>query len=248
LIIVSETPNTSKPPNAAEREKTVSNQAYIVETLNARTEITQKQKVQTSIYPSFQWPTNGTWQEVTGMGKSVYVACYNGELYKLEPENEPSTYDLEFVLGDTPEVALYRYGTLVESSGYDLPKELSRWQWEEDSPNAMSILYGNEWHGVNDLSIYEAHQCREVLVVWHDRELTGDDLYKAKSHYEAWSHGCMWRISMAKNVQIGDEVTHFTITPETIDALVWEHVAGGVIFNPDSSGYNEPDIPVQDLI
>lgn len=106
----------------------MSNQAHIVETLNVRTEITQKQQVQTSIYPSFQWPTDGTWQEVEGTSEQVFVASYNGELYKLELENDPSTYGLEFVLGDTPEVALYRYGTLVESSGYDLPKELTRWQ------------------------------------------------------------------------------------------------------------------------
>lgn len=226
----------------------MSNQPYIVETLNARTEITQKQQVQTSIYPSFQWPTDGTWQEVAGMGESIYVACYNGELYKLEPENYPSAYDLEFLLGDTPEVALYRYGTLVESSGYDLPEELNRWQWEEESPNAIAILYGNEWRGVNDNTIYEAHQCREALVIWHDSELKDDDLYRAKTHYEAWSQGYMWRISVAENVQIGEEVTHFTLPPEAIDALVWEHVTGGVIFTPNSDGWNEPNIPVQELL
>lgn len=248
LIIVSETPNTTKPPNAAESEKTMSNQVHIVETLNARTEITQKQQVQTSIYPSFQWPTDGTWQEVQRASETTYLACFDGKLYKIEQEDSPETYDLEFVLGDTPEVALYRYGTLVESSGYDLPKELNRWQWEEESPNAMSILYGNEWRGVNDNTIYEAYQCREALVIWHDRELIDDDLYRAKTHYEAWSQGYMWRVYVAENVQIGKEVTHFTITPETIDALVWEHVTGGVIFTPDSSGWNEPNIPVQELL
>ena len=248
LIIVSETPNPQKSPNAAESEKTMNTQPYIVETLEARTEITQKQQVQTSIYPSFQWPTDGTWQDVQGASENTYLACYNGELYKLEPENELSAYDLEFVLGDTPEIALYRYGTLVESSGYDLPEELNRWQWEEDSPNAMSICYGNEWHCVNDDTIYEAYQCREVLVIWHDSELTDDDLYRAASHYEAWKNGYIWRISVAENAQIGNEVTNFTIAPDVIDALVWEHTVGGVIFTPDSDGWNEPNIPVQQLI
>lgn len=165
----------------------------------------------------------------------------------MEKEDEPSGYDLESVLGDTPEVALYRYGALVESSGYDLPKELNRWQWEEDSPNAMAICYGEEWHSVTENTICDAYQCREVLVVWHDRELTDDDLYRAASHYEAWKNGYMWRISYAEDVQIGEEVTHFTITPEVIDALVWKHVVGGVIFTSDSSGWNEPDLPVQQL-
>ena len=226
----------------------MSNQAYITESIGLKTEITHEQNVTLSVYPSFQWPTDGTWNEIQGASQTTYLACYNGELYKVEKEDEPSSYDLEYVLGDTPEVALYRYGTLVESSGYDLPKELNRWQWEEDSPNEMSILYGNEWRGVNDNTIYEAYQCREALVIWHDRKLTEDDLYRAKTHYEAWSQGYMWRISVAENVQIGEEVTHFTLTPEAIDALVWEHVAGGVILTPDSDGWNEPNIPVQELL
>lgn len=112
----------------------------------------------------------------------------------------------------------------------------------------MSILYGNEWRGVNDHTIYEACQCCEALVIWHDLELIDDDLYRAKSHYEAWSSGCMWRISVAENVELGREVTHFTIGDRVLDELVWEHVVGGVIFSPDSSGWNEPDVPVQELL
>lgn len=247
LVIVSEKPNTTKPQKEAESEKTMNPETYIVESLGLKTEIVQKQQVTTSISPTSQWNTNGQWYKVPGQG-DVYVACYKGTLYKVEPEDDPSAYDLEFVLGDRPEIALYRYGTLVQSSGYDLPSELNRWQWEDEDPKTMQINYGAGWENVTENTVYDACQCREGLVAWSEDVLTVADLHRAQTLYEAWSNGYMWRVSVAENVQIGDDVTHFTITSEAIDALAWSHELGGIIFTPESWGYNEPDTPIQEMI
>lgn len=201
--------------------------------------------------------TNGQWSEVTEnyYGK-IFTASYNGALYKAQIE-ECST-PIEFIFSDPKwlTVAIVDHGYIRMSNNGDVRhiEDLV------DDKTLQAGLEGDEiavfyqgpqgWYraqGLEDAA--DKLISRDGVVIFISDTACSDLMWEnCLKDYRSWADGYIWNISRAVDVQLGESVTHFTISKEAIDLIEWEHVVGGVIFSPDSSGYNEPDLPVQELL
>lgn len=200
---------------------------------------------------------NGQWAEVAEnfYGK-IFVSSYGGNLYKAQIEECSTPIDWVFPDPTWLTVAIVDRGYIRMSNKGDVRhiEDLV------DDETLQAGLEGDEiavfyqgpqgWYrsqGLEDAA--DKLISRDGVVIFISdtacSDLTWENCLK---DYRAWADGYLWDISRAVDVQLGEHVTHFTISEEALELIEWEHVTGSVIFTPDSDGWNEPNIPVQQLI
>lgn len=202
--------------------------------------------------------------EVSGQWKRIsednfgplYVAAYSGEIFKAEMSTYQTCIDEIFPDPTWLTVAIVDRGYIRMSNKGDVQhiEDLV------DDETLQSGLEGDEiavfyqgpqgWYRAQDLEdAADKLMSRDGVVIFISdtacSDLTWENFLK---DYRAWADGYLWDISRAVDVQLGEHVTHFTISEEALELIEWERVTGGVIFTPDSDGRNEPNIPVQQLI
>lgn len=201
--------------------------------------------------------TNGQWSKVAeNYYGDVFVAAYGGNLYKAQTEECSTPIDYIFPDPTWLTVAVVDRGYIRMSNKGDMRhiEDLV------DDETLQAGLEGDEiavfyqgpqgWYrsqGLEDAA--DKLISRDGVVIFISDTACSDLAWEnCLKDYRAWADGYLWDISRAVDVQLGEHVTHFTISEEAIDLIEWEHVTGGVIFTPNSDGWNEPNIPVQQLI
>ena len=201
--------------------------------------------------------TNGQWSKVAeNYNGNVFVSSYGGSLYKAPIEECSTPIDHIFPNPSWLTVAVVDREE-VRMSNDDKARHITDLIDDETlqagvESNEIAIFYQGPqgWYranGLEDAADKLISRNGAVLFI-SDTACSSKAWEKIHNEYQAWADGYIWRISRATDVAIGEAVTHFTISDEALDLIRWEHVVGGVIFTPDSSGWNEPDLPVQQLI
>lgn len=201
--------------------------------------------------------TNGQWSKVAeNYNGNVFVASYGGRLYKAQIEECSTPIDHIFPDPSWLTVAAVDRGE-VRTSNDDKARHITDLIDDETlqagvESNEIAIFYQGPqgWYRANGLedAADKLISRNGVVLFISDTACSSEAWEKIHNEYQAWADGYIWRISRATDVAIGEAVTHFTISDEALDLIGWEHVVGDVIFTPDSSGWNEPDLPVQQLI
>lgn len=201
--------------------------------------------------------TNGQWSKASeNYQGDIFVAAYDGSLFKAQIEECSTPIDHIFPDPSWLTVAIVDRG-VVRMSNDDKARHIVDLVDDETLQAGMegdeiAVFYQGPqgWYrsqGLEDAADKLTTRNGVVIFIIDTAcsDLTWENFLK---DYRAWADGYIWNISRAVDVQLGDRVTHFTISGEALDLIVWEHVVDGVIFNPDSSGWNEPNIPVQELL
>lgn len=201
--------------------------------------------------------TNGQWSKVAeNYNGNVFVASYGGRLYKAQIEECITPIDHVFPDPSWLTVAIVDHGC-VRMSNDDKARHITDLIDDETlqagvDSNEIAIFYQGPqgWYRANGLedAADKLISRNGVVLFISDTACSSEVWEKIHNEYQAWADGYIWRISRATDVAIGEAVTHFTISDEALDLIGWEHAVGGVIFTPDSSGWNEPDLPVQELL
>lgn len=201
--------------------------------------------------------TNGQWSKVAeNYYGDIFVASYDGALYKAQIEESSTPIDYIFPDPSWLTVAIVDRG-YVRMSNDNKARHITDLIDDETlqagvESNEIAIFYQGPqgWYRANGLedAADKLISRNGVVLFISDTACSSEAWEKIHNEYQAWADGYIWRISRATDVAIGEAVTHFTISDEALDLIGWEHVIGGVIFTPDSSGWNEPDLPVQELI
>lgn len=201
--------------------------------------------------------TNGQWSKVAeNYNGNVFVASYGGRLYEAQIEECSTPIDHIFPDPSWLTVAVVDRGE-VRMSNDDKARHITDLIDDETlqagvESNEIAIFYQGPqgWYRANGLEDAAGKLISRngVVLFISDTACSSEAWEKIHNEHQAWADGYIWRISRATDVAIGEAVTHFTISDEALDLIGWEHVVGGVIFTPDSSGWNEPDLPVQQLI
>lgn len=201
--------------------------------------------------------TNGQWSKVAeNYNGNVFVASYGGRLYKAQIEECSTPIDHIFPDPSWLTVAVVDRGEVRMSNDdkarhiTDLIDDETLQAGVESNEIAIFCQGPQGWYRANGLedAADKLISRNGVVLFISDTACSSEAWEKIHNGYQAWDDGYIWRISRATDVAIGEAVTHFTISDEALDFIGWEHVVGGVIFTPDSSGWNEPDLPVQQLI
>ena len=201
--------------------------------------------------------TNGQWSKVAeNYNGNVFVASYGGRLYKAQIEECSTPIDHIFPDPSWLTVAVVDRGEVRMSNDdkarhiVDLVDDETLQAGVESGENAVFYQGPQGWYrSQNWEDAADKLILRNGVVLFISDTACSDETWeKIHNEYQAWADGYIWRISHATDVTLGEAVTHFTISAEALDLVVWEHEVGGVIFTPDSSGWNEPDLPVQELI
>lgn len=201
--------------------------------------------------------TNGQWERVRedNFGPA-FVAAYNGEIFKAEMSTYQTYIDEIFPDPTWLTVAIVDRG-YIRMSNKDNVRHIEDLV---DDETLQAGLEGDEiavyyqgpqgWYraqGVKDAA--DKLISRSGVVIFISDTACSDMAWEnCLKDYRAWADGYLWDISRAVDVQLGEHVTHFTISEEALELIEWEHVTGSVIFTPNSNGWNEPNIPVQQLI
>jgi hypothetical protein len=201
--------------------------------------------------------TNGQWSKVAeNYYSDVFVAAYGGNLYKAQ--NEECSTPIDYIFPDPTwlTVAVVDRGYIRMSNKGDMRhiEDLV------DDETLQAGLEGDEiavfyqgpqgWYrsqGIEDAAD-KLFSRNDVVIFISDTACSDLAWENYLKDYRAWADGYLWDISRAVDVQLGEHVTHFTISEEALELIEWERVTGSVIFTPDSDGWNEPNIPVQQLI
>lgn len=201
--------------------------------------------------------TNGQWSKVAeNYNGNVFVASYGGRLYKAQIEESSTPIDYIFPDPSWLTVAIVDCG-YVRMSNDDKARHITDLIDDETlqagvESDEIAVFYQGPqgWYRANGLedAADKLISRNGVVLFISDTACSSEVWEKIHNEYQAWADGYIWRISRATDVAIGEAVTHFTISDEALDSIGWEHVVGGVIFTPDSSGWNEPDLPVQELL
>lgn len=200
---------------------------------------------------------NGQWVEVAenNYGK-IFLAAHDGDLYKAQIEEYNTPIDHIFPDPSWLTVAIVDRGE-VRMSNDDKARHIVDLVDDETlqagvEGNEIAVFYQGPqgWYRAQDWEDAADKLTTRVGAVLFISDTTCSDEAWEKTHneYQAWADGYIWRISRAENIKIGEAVTHFTVSDEALELIEWEHEAGGVIFTPTSWGYNEPDLPLQELI
>lgn len=201
--------------------------------------------------------TNGQWSKVAeNYCRDIFGASYDGALYKAQIEESSTPIDYIFPDPSWLTVAVVDRGEVRTSNDdkarhiVDLVDDETLQAGVESGEIAVFYQGPQGWYRANGLEdAADKLISRNGVVLFISDTACSDEVWeKIRNEYQAWADGCIWRISRATDVTLGEAVTHFTISDEALDLIGWEHVVGGVIFTPDSSGWNEPDLPVQELI
>ena len=201
--------------------------------------------------------TNGQWERVRedNFGQ-MFVAAYNGEIFKAEMSTYQTYIDEIFPDPTWLTVAIVDRGYIRMSNKGDVrhigdlvDDETLQAELEGDE---IAVFYRGPqgWYraqGVKDAADKLISR-DDVVIFISDTACSDMARENCLKDYRAWADGYLWDISRAVDVQLGEHVTHFTISEEALELIEWEHVTGSVIFTPNSGGWNEPDIPVQQLI
>jgi len=201
--------------------------------------------------------TNGQWSKVAeNYNGDVFVASYDGALYKAQIEEFSTPIDYIFPDPSWLTVAIVDREE-VRISNDDKARHIVDLVDDETlqagvESDEIAVYYqgpqgwyrSQDWEDAADKLISRGG----VVLYISDTACSDETWEKIHNEYQAWADGYIWRISRATDVTLGEAVTHFTISDESLDLIGWEHVVCGVIFAPDSSGWNEPDLPVQELI
>lgn len=201
--------------------------------------------------------TNGQWSKVAeNYYGDIFVASYGGRLYKAQTEECSTPIDHIFPDPSWLTVAIVDRGEVRMSNDnkarhiVDLVDDETLQAGLEGDEIAVFYQGPQGWYrsqGLEDAA--DKLISRDGVVIFISdtacSDLTWENCLK---DYRAWADGYIWRISRATDVHLGEHVTHFTISEEALELIEWEHEVGGAIFTPDSSGWNEPDLPVQELI
>lgn len=200
---------------------------------------------------------NGQWSKVAeNYNRDVFVASYDGALYKAQIEEYSTPINYIFPDPSLLTVVIVDRG-YVRMSNDDKAQHIADLIDDETlqagvESNEIAVFYQGPqgWYRANGLEdAADKLISRNSVVLFISDTACSDEAWeKIHNEYRAWADGYIWRISRATDVTLGEAVTHFTISDEALDLIVWEHEVGGVIFTPDSSGWNEPDLPVQELI
>lgn len=200
---------------------------------------------------------NGQWSKVAeNYNGDVFVASYDGALYKAQIEEYSTPIDHIFPDPSWLTVAVVNRGEVRTSNDdkarhiVDLVDDETLQAGVECGEIAVFYQGPQGWYRAESLEdAADKLISRNGVVLFISDTACNDEAWeKIHNEYQAWADGYIWRISRATDVAIGEAVTHFTISDEALDLIEWEHEAGGLIFTPDSSGWNEPDLPVQELI
>lgn len=200
---------------------------------------------------------NGQWSKVAkNYNGDVFVASYDGALYKAQIEECSAPIDYIFPDPSWLTVAIVDREEVRMSNDdkarhiVDLVDDETLQAGVESGEIAVFYQGPQGWYRANGLEdAADKLISRNGVVLFISDTACSDEAWeKIHNEYQAWADGYIWRISRATDVTLGEAVTHFTISDEALDLIVWEHEVGGVIFTPDSSGWNEPDLPVQELI
>ena len=201
--------------------------------------------------------TNGQWVRASedNFGP-LFVAAHNGEIFKAEMSTYQTYIDeifpdptwLTVAVVDRSYIRMSNKGDMRHIE--DLVDDETLQAGLEGDEIAVFYQGPQGWYrsqGLEDAA--DKLISRDGVVIFISdtacSDLTWENCLK---DYRAWADGYLWDISRAVDVQPGEHVTHFTISEEAIDLIEWERVTGSVIFTPDSDGWNEPNIPVQQLI
>lgn len=201
--------------------------------------------------------TNGQWSKVAeNYNRNVFVASYGGRLYKAQIEECSTPIDHIFPDPSWLTVAVVDRGE-VRMSNDDKARHITDLIDDETlqagvESNEIAIFYQGPqgWYRANGLedAADKLISRNGVVLFISDTACSSEAWEKIHNEYQAWADGYIWRISRATDVAIGEAVTHFTISDEALELIEWENEVGSVIFTPDSSGWNEPDLPVQELL
>lgn len=186
----------------------------------------------------------------------IFVSSYGGNLYKAQIEECSTPIDWVFPDPTWLTVAIVDRGYIRMSNKGDMrhiddlvDDETLQAGLEGDE---IAVYYQGPqgWYraqGVKDAA--DKLISRDGVVIFISDTACSDMAWEnCLKDYRAWADGYLWDISRAVDVQLGEHVTHFTISEEALELIEWEHVTGSVIFTPNSDGWNEPNIPVQQLI
>ena len=201
--------------------------------------------------------TNGQWAEVAENHQGdIFVASCGGALFKAQIEECSTPIDHIFPDPSWLTVAIVDRGA-VRISNNDKARHIEDLVDDETLQAGMegdeiAVFYQGPqgWYRAQGLedAADKLISRDEVVIFISDTACSGLVWENCLKDYRAWADGYIWNISRAVDVQLGKAVTHFTISNEALDLIEWEHVTGGVIFTPDSGGWNEPNIPVQELL
>lgn len=201
--------------------------------------------------------TNGQWSKVAeNYYGDIFVASYDGALYKAQIEEFSTPIDYIFPDPSWLTVAIVDRG-YVRMSNDNKARHITDLIDDETlqagvESNEIAIFYQGPqgWYRANGLedAADKLISRNGVVLFISDTACSSEAWEKTHNEYQAWADGYIWCISRATDVAIGEAVTHFTISDEALNLIEWEHVVGGVIFTLDSSGWNEPDLPVQELL
>lgn len=201
--------------------------------------------------------TNGQWERVSEDNFGLaFVAAYNGEIFKAEMSTYQTYIDEIFPDPTWLTVAIVDRGYIRMSNKgdmrhiEDLVDDETLQAGMEEKEIAVFYQGPQGWYrsqGIEDAA--DKLISRDGVVIFISDTACSDLAWEnCLKDYRAWADGYLWDISRAVDVQLGEHVTHFTISEEAIDLIEWERVTGSVIFTPDSDGWNEPNIPVQQLL
>lgn len=200
---------------------------------------------------------NGQWSKVAkNYNGDVFVASYDGALYKAQIEECSTPIDYIFPDPSWLTVAIVDREEVRMSNDdkarhiVDLVDDETLQAGVESGKIAVFYQGPQGWYRANGLEdAADKLISRNGVVLFISDTACSDEAWeKIHNEYQAWADGYIWRISRATDVTLGEAVTHFTISDEALDLIEWEPEVGCVIFAPDSSGWNEPDLPVQELI
>lgn len=200
---------------------------------------------------------NGLWERVSeDYFGPLFIAAHNGEIFKAEMATHQT------FLGEIFPDPTWLTVAVVDRSEVRTSNRSDVRHIEDlvDDETLQSGIEGNEiavfyqgpqgWYrsqGLEDAA--DKLISRNGVVIFISDTACSDLAWEnCLKDYRAWADGYLWDISRAVDVQLGDRVTHFTISDEALNLIEWEHVVGGTTFTPDSDGWNEPNIPVQQLI
>lgn len=248
MIIVSEMPNLRKPPNAVESEKTMYKVVSIEAGLTKYSSLKdQPQGIE----------TNGQWVEVdeNDYGK-IFLAAYEGALYKAQIEEDstpideifPDVWSLSVSVIDCGHVRMSNETYVTEVT--DILDDEDLQETMRDGKAAVFYKEPQGWRQAKDCedAAEKLAERNGVVLFISDTPLDEVGWDKMLHLYLAWADGFIWCISRAEDVELGKNVTHFTISDEVLPMIEWSHELGCVIFTPESWGYNEPDVPIQALL
>ena len=200
---------------------------------------------------------NGQWSKVAeNYYEDIFVASYGGALYKAQIEECSTPIDYIFPDPSWLTVAIVDREEVRMSNDdkarhiVDLVDDETLQAGVESGEIAVFYQGPQGWYRANGLEdAADKLISRNGVVLFISDTACSDEAWeRIHNEYQAWADGYIWRISRATDVTLGEAVTHFTISDEALGLIEWGHEVGCVIFTPDSSGWNEPDLPVQELI